>query len=73
MLHQLLTLAHLKYPGNALAHRPEGAGQTFADMGNLAGVVKLFSSGSTLVLPAWIHYLAFDLVIGNYLVERNLA
>ncbi|CAM9224318.1 unnamed protein product [Ascophyllum nodosum] len=48
------------------------AAQTFADMGTLDGVKKLFANDD-VILPAWVHYLAFDLIVGNHLVERNLA
>lgn len=41
-------------------------------MGKLEGVTKLFSNDA-VILPAWVHYLAFDLLVGNYLVEKNIA
>lgn len=50
----------------------DGIGKMFADMGTHAGVVKLFKDAN-VILPAWVHYLAFDLLVGNMLVEKNLA
>lgn len=44
----------------------------YADMGTLAGVGKMFRDPS-IHLPAWMHYLAFDLMAGHYLVQKNLA
>lgn len=41
-------------------------------MGTLKGVIKLFSNDD-VILPAWLHYLAFDLIVANYLVETNMA
>ena len=43
---------------------------TFEDLsgfGNLAGVMKLFTD-PTAVLVGWIHYLAFDLMVGWFIV-----
>ncbi|CAM9974827.1 unnamed protein product [Laminaria digitata] len=45
---------------------------TFAEFGTLEGVIKLFGN-TAVILPAWVHYLAFDLVVGNSLVEKNIA
>eukprot|EP00903_Cladosiphon_okamuranus_P021795 g20041.t1 len=45
---------------------------TYAEMGTLDGVAKLFSD-SGILLPAWVHYLAFDLMVGHYLVQKNIA
>lgn len=47
--------------------------ETFADMGKYDGAVNLFTSSESIILPACVHYLAFDMIVGNYLVERNLA
>ena len=44
----------------------------YAEMGTLDGVAKLFSDSGVL-LPAWVHYLAFDLMAGHYLVQKNIA
>lgn len=46
--------------------------ETFTDMGTLDGVIKLFANNDVIVL-AWVHYMAFDLVVGNHLVEKNMA
>ncbi|GAB3688389.1 ABA4-like family protein [Spirosoma flavus] len=42
----------------------------FSSFGSLAGVKNLFSTGSDgVVLAAWVHYLAFDLVAGSVIVR----
>ena len=53
----------------ALLVRALGAGGTgaFAQMGTLDGVVALFKSREAL-LVGWIHYLAFDLFTGAWIV-----
>lgn len=43
----------------------------YMDMGTLDGIAKLFR-GDGIYLPAWVHYLAFDLVVGHYLVQKNM-
>lgn len=46
---------------------------TFDDLqsfGSLAGVMKLFTN-STAVLAGWVHYLAFDLMIGLYILNSG--
>lgn len=45
---------------------------TFAEFGTLEGVIKVFQN-PTIILPAWVHYLGYDLVVGNYFVEKNNA
>jgi len=40
------------------------------DFGSLAGVKALFASDNAVVL-GWIHYLAFDLLAGTYIVEKG--
>ena len=40
------------------------------DFGSLAGVMKLFTV-DVLVLAGWIHYLAFDLLIGSWVLKRS--
>ncbi|KNE71590.1 hypothetical protein AMAG_16152 [Allomyces macrogynus ATCC 38327] len=41
------------------------AGVTFADLGNLNGIIRFFHLGETHhIAAAWMHYLAFDLVLG---------
>ena len=39
---------------------------TFNDFGSLEGVMSLFQNQSA-VLAGWIHYLAFDLMVGLYI------
>ncbi|HXS18751.1 MAG TPA: ABA4-like family protein [Polyangiaceae bacterium] len=59
------TLLILDYPG------PEGA-----NFSSLAGVARIFTSPKTLI-AAWVHYLAFDLFVGSWIVRdarrHNLA
>ncbi|CAM9985454.1 unnamed protein product [Discosporangium mesarthrocarpum] len=45
------------------------------DMGSYNGVRSLFQDKDhpEIILPAWVHYLAFDMVVANFLVEKNLA
>lgn len=45
---------------------------TFAEFGTLKGVINLFEN-TAVILPAWVHYLAFDLVVANSIVEKNIA
>lgn len=41
------------------------------DFGNLATVMELFKDEGN-VLAGWIHYLAFDLFLGIWMVEKNV-
>lgn len=47
-------------------------GASEGDFNSLAGVQRLFANPYTL-LAGWIHYLAFDLFIGAWIVEDALA
>ncbi|MEM9681427.1 MAG: ABA4-like family protein [Bacteroidota bacterium] len=40
------------------------------DFGSLSSVMELFTI-EPLVLAGWIHYLAFDLLIGMWIIEQN--
>lgn len=40
------------------------------DFGTLASVMKIFTKESA-VLAGWLHYLAFDLLIGIWMLEQN--
>ncbi|MEM1214662.1 MAG: ABA4-like family protein [Bacteroidota bacterium] len=40
------------------------------DFGNFASVLELFTV-EPLALAGWIHYLAFDLLIGIWIIEQN--
>ena len=40
------------------------------DFGNLESVMELFTTENA-VLTGWIHYLAFDLVVGIWMVDQN--
>eukprot|EP00752_Nemacystus_decipiens_P009873 g8808.t1 len=59
------------YFGNHILNSKDVLGM-YADMGTLDGVAKLFSDSGVL-LPAWVHYLALDLMAGHYLVQKNIA
>lgn len=54
-----------------------GPGFDFRAFSTLAGVQSLFTSQKEAVLAGWIHYLAFDLVAGSYVLrdgqERGIA
>jgi hypothetical protein len=41
----------------------------FQDFTHYAGVKKLFQSGNAVAV-GWIHYLAFDLWVGSYIVQN---
>lgn len=45
----------------------EGGG---LDFGSLDSVMKLFTAKNA-VLAGWIHYLAFDLVVGMWMLDQN--
>lgn len=49
-----------------------GGGLDFGSFNSLAGIEKLFGSGSKpLLLAGWIHYLAFDLLAGGYVLRDS--
>jgi len=50
----------------------DGVLAMYESMSTLDGLRNMFSD-SGILLPAWVHYLAFDLVVGHYVVQRNLA
>lgn len=41
------------------------------DFGSLESVMALFTSESA-VLAGWVHYLAFDLVVGMWMLDENI-
>ena len=44
----------------------------FSAFGSLAGIKRLFSTGSDgVILAGWIHYLAFDLVAGSFVLRDS--
>ncbi|WP_020597165.1 ABA4-like family protein [Spirosoma panaciterrae] len=46
----------------------------FGAFGSLAGIKRLFATGSSgVILAAWVHYLAFDLVVGSVIVRDAQA
>ena len=44
----------------------------YESMSTLDGLREMFRDPG-VVFPAWVHYLAFDLMVAHYLVEKNLA
>lgn len=40
------------------------------DFGSLASVMKLFTEENA-VLAGWVHYLAFDLIVGMWMLRQN--
>ncbi|MEW7292084.1 ABA4-like family protein [Aquimarina sp. 2304DJ70-9] len=40
------------------------------DFGSLTSVMKLFTEENA-VLAGWIHYLAFDLIVGMWMLDQN--
>ncbi len=40
------------------------------DFGSLSSVMKLFTQENA-VLAGWIHYLAFDLIVGMWMLDQN--
>ena len=44
----------------------------FQDFNSLTGVMKLFGQEDAVLL-GWIHYLAFDLLAGTFIVEKARA
>lgn len=45
-------------------------GISFNDFGSLAGIKKLFANDYLLV-AGWVHYLAFDLFVGSWIVSNG--
>ncbi|MEP2772008.1 MAG: ABA4-like family protein [Fulvivirga sp.] len=43
----------------------------FDSFGSLAGVMSLFTQEEA-VLAGWVHYLVFDLLIGNWVVNQSI-
>ncbi|CAN0129715.1 unnamed protein product [Pylaiella littoralis] len=60
------------YFGKHMMNTRDGVVTIFTDMGTLTGLSKLFRDEG-MVLPAWVHYLAFDLLAGHYCVQKNMA
>ncbi len=40
------------------------------DFGSLASVMELFTEENA-VLAGWVHYLAFDLIVGMWMIDQN--
>ncbi len=60
----LLSLFYVFY---MVAHIQTGAG---LDFGSLASVMSLFTLENA-VMAGWVHYLAFDLLIGMWMLNQN--
>lgn len=60
----LLSLVYAVYIGMALA--TEG----MMDFGSLSTVMALFTKENA-VLAGWVHYLAFDLLVGMWILDQN--
>ena len=44
----------------------------FSDFGSLEGVKKLFATASdSVMLAGWVHYLAFDLMVGSWVLGNS--
>lgn len=60
----LLSVFYLYY---IIAHIQTGAG---LDFGSLSSVMSLFTLENA-VMAGWVHYLAFDLLIGMWMLNQN--
>nr|WP_299341887.1 ABA4-like family protein [Allomuricauda sp.] len=60
----LLSLFYVYY---MLSHIQTGAG---LDFGSLASVMSLFTLENA-VMAGWVHYLAFDLLVGMWILNQN--
>lgn len=60
----LLSLVYAVYIGMALA------ADGMMDFGSLSTVVALFTKENA-VLAGWVHYLAFDLLVGMWILDQN--
>ncbi|CAM9735829.1 unnamed protein product [Ectocarpus sp. 12 AP-2014] len=67
----ILCVVYTIYFASPMRNSKEGVLAMYMDMGTLDGIAKLFR-GDGILLPAWVHYLAFDLVVGHYLVQKNM-
>lgn len=57
-------------PASATGPGPSGPGLDFQAFSTLQGVMSLMGSGrKEAALAGWIHYLAFDLVAGSYILR----
>jgi hypothetical protein len=49
-----------------------GGPVNFGDFGSLEGVKKLFASATDgTMLAGWVHYLAFDLAVGTWMLRQS--
>lgn len=60
----LLSLVYAVYIGMALA------ADGMMDFGSLSTVMALFTKENA-VLAGWVHYLAFDLLVGMWILDQN--
>lgn len=57
--------------GKHLLKQRDGVMSLYADMGTIDGLAMMFKDRG-VILPAWVHYLAFDLVAAHFVVQKNL-
>ena len=60
----LLSLVYATYIGLSMQ------GGTNFDFGSLESVMNLFTEKDA-VLAGWVHYLAFDLLVGMWMIQKN--
>ena len=60
----LLSLVYATYIGLSMQ------GGTNFDFGSLESVMSLFTEKEA-VLAGWVHYLAFDLLVGMWMIQKN--
>ena len=60
----LLSLVYATYIGLSMQ------GGTNFDFGSLESVMNLFTKKDA-VLAGWVHYLAFDLLVGMWMIQKN--
>ena len=60
----LLSLVYATYIGLSML------GGTNFDFGSLESVMNLFTEKEA-VLAGWVHYLAFDLLVGMWMIQKN--
>jgi Domain of unknown function (DUF4281) len=69
-----LAVMYVVYLFVAGSSAPAGQGLDFQSFSTLAGVMKLLGSGQPeAALAGWIHYLAFDLVAGSWVLRDSQA
>lgn len=64
-IYTMAVLSSLVFAGLYVFLIASSFGKTGGDFNSLAGVARLFENRAAL-LAGWVHYLAFDLVVGNW-------